>query len=288
MKIIFTTALALIAFAANSIINRLALGEGHIDAASFTAVRLLSGAITLTLLNTAIQRSTNNKTPFTKKATGSWKAGTALFIYALTFSYSYLHLDTGVGALILFGTVQITMILASFIAGKKLRLLEWIGISTAFLGFIYLIFPQLSTPSFTGLVLMTIAGISWAGYTLMGRESTHPLQDTAYNFLRALPLVVVLLAVTFQTAHIRSQGIWLAILSGSLASGLGYAIWYHALKSLTATRAAVVQLLVPIFAAAGGFIFIQEAITSRLLLSSLFILGGILLVVMGKEKNSTT
>ena len=287
MKGIFTTTLALIAFAANSIINRLALGEECIDAASFTTIRLLSGIVVLTSLITIIQFKTNNK-PSIKKTTGSWKASTALFIYALTFSYAYLHLDTGVGALILFGTVQITMILASFIAGKKLRLLEWIGISTAFLGFIYLVFPQLNTPSFVGLVLMTIAGISWASYTLMGKGSTHPLQDTAHNFLRTLPLILILLACSFQTAHISMKGVWLAILSGGLASGLGYAIWYHALKSLTATRAAVVQLFVPIFAALGGFIFIHEAITSRLLLSSLLVLGGILLVVMSKGKASTT
>ena len=206
-----------------------------------------------------------------------------LFLYAITFSYAYISLETGIGALILFGSVQVTMILVNLASGNKLHYAEWVGVVVAFSGFVYLLAPGLTTPSFLGFVLMTVAGIAWGFYTLAGRGSQNPLSDTAYNFVRTLPFVVVLLLATLQTAHLSVQGVVLAVLSGGVTSGFGYAIWYLALAGLSATRAAVVQLLVPVIAAFGGVLFANEMITLRLTLASLMILGGILVVVLGRS-----
>jgi drug/metabolite transporter (DMT)-like permease len=205
-----------------------------------------------------------------------------LFTYAITFSYAYITLDTGTGALILFGAVQITMILLSLIRGNRLHLIEWLGVTLAFGGFVYLVLPGVSTPSLLGFVLMTIAGMAWGLYTLKGRGSAAPLMDTAYNFIRTLPLVGIVLLLSVQHANYSTKGIVLAILSGSIASGIGYTIWYIALDGLTATQAAVVQLFVPVIAALGGVLFVAEPITLRLSLAGLMILGGILLVVLGR------
>ena len=267
--------LALIAFAANSVLCRLALGNNSIDAASFTAIRLLSGVLVLLII-----LRISNKNNFSTK--GSWFSSIMLFLYAITFSYAYITLDTGTGALILFGSVQITMIMLSVFSGNKLHIAEWAGISIAFTGLVYLVLPGVSTPSFTGFLLMTVAGIAWGIYTLIGRGSTNPLADTAYNFLRTTPFVLILVAITIYNAHYSLDGIILAILSGAIASGMGYTIWYIALGGLTATQAAVVQLSVPVIAAFGGIIFVSEAITLRLTLSASAILGGILLVILGR------
>lgn len=277
VKTLILTILALIAFAANSVLCRLALGENAIDAASFTVIRLFSGALVLL----AILNIRNHKTSFPSK--GSWFSSCMLFLYAITFSFAYITLDTGTGALILFGSVQITMILLSVISGNRLHITEWLGVSVAFAGFVYLILPGISAPSLTGFMLMAIAGIAWGIYTLKGKGSKNPLSDTTYNFLRTTPVVIVLLIITIHNAHYSSDGILLAILSGSIASGIGYTVWYLALGGLTATQAAVVQLSVPVIAAFGGVIFISEAITLRLTLSALLILGGILLVVLGRN-----
>jgi drug/metabolite transporter (DMT)-like permease len=276
VKTILFTGLALIAFAANSVMCRLALGEKAIDASSFTVIRLLSGAIVLL----AIIRISSNKTGSSTK--GSWSAGLMLFLYAITFSFAYNTLDTGTGALILFGSVQITMILLSFISGTRLHTTEWAGAAIAFMGFVYLILPGVTTPSAIGFLLMSVAGMAWGIYTLKGRGSKNPLMDTAYNFLRTIPLVIILAIVAIKNAHCSSEGIWLAVLSGGIASGIGYAIWYIALGGLSAMQAAVVQLLVPVIAALGGVIFVSEAVTLRLTVSATMILGGILMMVLGK------
>ncbi len=276
VKTILFTGLALIAFAANSVLCRLALGAQAIDASSFTIIRLLSGAIVLL----AIMSINRNKTRSPMK--GSWSASLMLFLYAITFSFAYITLDTGTGALILFGSVQITMILLSVISGNRLHITEWAGVAVAFAGFVYLILPGVTTPSVSGFLLMTIAGIAWGIYTLKGRGSKSPLMDTAYNFLRTLPFVIVLLIVTIKNANYSSEGILLAILSGGIASGIGYTIWYSALGGLSVTQAAVLQLSVPVIAALGGIIFVSEAITLRLTVSASMILGGILLVVLGR------
>jgi drug/metabolite transporter (DMT)-like permease len=276
VKIIILTGLALIAFAANSVLCRLALGERTIDASSFTVIRLLSGAMVLLAI---ISIKSNKTDSFTK---GSWSAGLLLFLYAITFSFAYITLDTGTGALILFGSVQITMILLSLISGDRLHITEWAGVTIAFIGFVYLILPGVTTPSAIGFLLMIVAGIAWGIYTLKGRSSDDPLMDTAYNFLRTLPLVIILAIITVKNAHYSYQGVLLAVLSGGITSGIGYAIWYIALGGLSATQAAVVQLLVPVIAAFGGIIFVSEAVTIRLTVSATMILGGILMVVLGR------
>ncbi|TQV82661.1 DMT family transporter [Exilibacterium tricleocarpae] len=277
LKIVLCTTLALLAFAGNSILCRLALGTGTIDAASFTTIRLLSGIVVLAAI-LQITKAGNEQI-----SKGSWRASFMLFLYAATFSFAYISLDTGTGALILFGSVQITMILASLISGNKLHYSEWIGMLTAFCGFVYLIMPGLATPSLMGFILMTVAGIAWGIYTLAGRGSKNPLSDTAHNFLRTLPFVAILVAATFQYANLSREGILLAVLSGGIASGLGYAVWYIALGGLLVTQAAVVQLIVPVIAAVGGVLFANEVISLRLLLSSIMILGGILTVILGKH-----
>ena len=276
VKIIILTGLALIAFAANSVLCRLALGERTIDASSFTVIRLLSGAMVLLAI---ISIKSNKTDSFTK---GSWSAGLLLFLYAIAFSFAYITLDTGTGALILFGSVQITMILLSLISGDRLHITEWAGVTIAFIGFVYLILPGVTTPSAIGFLLMIVAGIAWGIYTLKGRSSDDPLMDTAYNFLRTLPLVIILAIITVKNAHYSYQGVLLAVLSGGITSGIGYAIWYIALGGLSATQAAVVQLLVPVIAAFGGIIFVSEAVTIRLTVSATMILGGILMVVLGR------
>ncbi len=277
MKIVLCTIFALIAFAGNSVLCRLALGENTIDAASFTAIRMLSGIIVLLVLLKLTQTSN------ARISKGSWKASFFLFLYALAFSFAYISLETGVGALILFGSVQITMILSSVISGNKLHFIEWSGALIAFSGFVYLVMPDLTSPTFTGFVLMAVAGIAWGFYTLAGKGSQNPMSDTTYNFLRTLPLVIILIAVTFQHSALTQKGILLAALSGGVTSGIGYAIWYTALGGLSALQAAVVQLLVPVIAAAGGVLFSDEIVSLRLLLSSALILGGIGIVILAKH-----
>lgn len=276
IKTITFTVLALVAFAANSVLGRLALGEKTIDAANFTTIRLLSGAIVLLVILQFSGKKNNSSTK------GSWLAAIMLFLYAAPFSFAYITLDTGTGALILFGAVQITMILLSLISGNKLHVTEWMGVTIAFIGFVYLVLPGVSTPSVIGFSLMTLAGVAWGIYTLKGRGSVNPLADTAYNFARTIPLVIILTVITYQTAHVSSKGILLAILSGGITSGIGYTVWYTALGGLSVTQAAVVQLSVPVIAALGGVIFVSEKISLRLTLSALLILGGILMVILGR------
>jgi len=276
-KVFLYTSIALIAFAGNSVLCRLALGDEAIDAASFTSIRLLSGIVVLLAIFGFMNRGKTNI------AKGSWKGAFFLFAYAITFSYGYITLETGIGALVLFGSVQISIILINMFKGNKLHAMEWLGTFVAFAGFVYLIFPSLATPSAVGFGLMTMAGVAWGFYTLAGKGSNNPLGDTTYNFLRTLPFVLILVLFTFNDASLSTEGIWLAILSGSLASGIGYAIWYVALGSLSAIQAAVVQLLVPVIAAVGGVVFASEEITMRLVIASIVVLGGIMIVILGKQ-----
>jgi drug/metabolite transporter (DMT)-like permease len=278
IKTILFTGLALIAFAANSVLCRLALGGSAIDASTFTIVRLLSGVIVLTVILN-ISKINSNSSPSTK---GSWPASIALFLYAFTFSFAYVTLETATGALILFGSVQITMILLTIFSGNRLHISEWVGMAIAFAGFVYLVLPGVTTPSVIGFFLMTVSGIAWGVYTLKGRGSKSPIMDTAYNFLRTLPCVIILAIITMKYAHYSAEGILLAALSGGIASGIGYMIWYIALSGLSVTQAAVLQLLVPVIAAFGGIIFVSESISLRLAVSSTMILGGILMVVLGR------
>lgn len=269
------TGFALVAFAANSVLCRLALGEASIDAASFSTIRLVSGAAMVWLIAAVFRerRSSNSG--------GNWASATMLFLYAVAFSFAYVSLSTGTGAVILFGAVQATMILAALWSGDRPHLLEWGGLVVALVGLVFLVFPGLTAPSLTGSSLMAVAGICWGIYSLQGRGALDPLVDTAHNFVRSLPLVFGVSLVTFRNIHVSAEGALLAVLSGALASGVGYVVWYTALRGLTATRAATVQLSVPVLAAVGGVIFLSEEITMRLLLSAVMILGGVCFAVVG-------
>jgi drug/metabolite transporter (DMT)-like permease len=268
------TGLALLAFAANSVLCRLALGRASIDAASFSTLRLVSGAVALMLI-VAVSRK---QSPLDLR--GNWASAALLFLYAVPFSFAYVSLSTGTGALILFGAVQATMILAGLGSGERPHYLEWAGLSLALFGLVYLVFPGLTAPSPTGSALMTVAGISWGVYSLRGRGVMDPLAETTSSFVCSLPLVAGVSVVALRDLHVSGQGVLLAILSGALASGVGYVVWYAALGGLTATRAATVQLSVPILAAAGGVIFLSETVSMRLVLAAGMILGGVGLAVV--------
>ena len=272
------TVVALIALAANSVLCRWALGDKAIDAPSFAAIRLLTGAAVLFAFFIKAPARAGSST------SGGWPAAFALFIYAVTFSFAYNTLTTGTGALILFGAVQITMIVYAMVSGNKLLPLEWAGVLVAFGGFVYLVLPGLATPSFQGAVLMTAAGIAWGAYTLYGRNSGNPAAATAANFLRCVPLAVIMIALTARGAEITLRGLMLAMISGGVTSGLGYIVWYRVLKGLTVTRAAVLQLSVPLIAAMGGVIFVSESVTTHLMISAVLILGGILVVVLARQQ----
>jgi drug/metabolite transporter (DMT)-like permease len=274
VKTTIYTILALMAFAANSVICRLALKDGAIDPGMFTSIRLSSGAIVLILL---VFMSKERRQ---EKSKGSWISAGMLFLYAAAFSYAYVSLETGIGALIIFGVVQITMITSSFISGYRMNGLEWLGIFLALGGFLYLLLPGASAPSLSGFILMTLSGIGWGIYSLRGKNSKHPLVDTAYNFLRALPFLILLFYFLAQESNYSTKGILLALLSGIVTSGIGYTIWYAALKGLNSIQASIVQLLVPVLATIGGVIFVGELISFRLMAASLMILGGILLLII--------
>lgn len=272
------TILALIAFAANSILCRIALHDELIDPASFTSIRLISGAIALLMLFYI------SKPRHQSSSKGSWTSGVILFLYAVTFSFAYISLDTGTGALIAFAMVQITMITSALFQGEKMTSAEWIGVILAFSGLVYLVLPGVSAPSQTGLLLMIISGTAWGLYTLRGKSSQNPLGDTAFNFLRALPFVIILLLFSIDNVKAEPQGIILAVVSGALTSGIGYTIWYMALKGLSAFQASIVQLIVPVIAAAGGVVFLAEIISSRLIFASLLILGGLAIAILKRKK----
>jgi len=277
MKTILYTCSALIAFAMNSILCRLALGTEAIDAASFTVIRLISGAVTLVTISLFFSKKESE----TKG--GNWLSAFFLFAYAICFSFAYINLTTGTGALILFGTVQATMIIVALQSGERPKLLEWIGLFFALGGLVYLVFPGLTAPPLASSLFMFAAGVSWGFYTLSGKGSTNPLKETTENFIRAVPMIILAsLPFIFQT-NLSVRGVLLAVLSGSIASGIGYSVWYGALKFHTATRAAILQLSVPVLSAIGGVIFLSETVSIRLLLATVFILGGIAMAILGRK-----
>jgi drug/metabolite transporter (DMT)-like permease len=273
------TSLAMVAFASNSLLNRLALGGESIDAVSYTAVRLIAGALTLWLIS-SLQR--NSAEP---KVRGNWISAVMLFLYAITFSFAYLSLRAGTGALILFGTVQVTMILSALRSGERPQPLEWMGLLLALGGLVYLVLPGLEAPSPLGSAFMMLAGMAWGIYSLRGRGSSSPLADTIGNFLRAVPFILAILIISLDGVQLSQTGILLAVLSGALASGVGYVIWYAALAGLSATRAAIVQLSVPVLAAWGGVVLLAEDVSLRLILAAALILGGIALAIAGRRKS---
>jgi len=279
MRNFVLTGSALFAFAANSVLCRMALGGETIDAVSFATIRLSSGALTLLLIVLASSGWRRIKTE------GSWMSSAVLFLYALPFSLAYVSLDAGTGALILFAAVQITMIGVALSGGDRPHQLEWIGLVMALGGLAYLLLPGISAPPLGAASLMVIAGMSWGVYSLRGRNSDSPLADTASNFLRCVPAALAASAILANHISLTSRGTVLAIISGAIASGLGYVIWYAALRGMTATRAATVQLSVPVIAAVGGIVFLAESPTIRLALSSALILSGIGLAIAGSQSD---
>jgi drug/metabolite transporter (DMT)-like permease len=278
LRIPLLTVLAMVAFAANSILCRLALKNTEIDAATFTTIRLATGALALYLL-VGLRR---NRAP----AQGGWMSAVALFAYAIAFSFAYVSLSAATGALLLFGAVQATMIFAGLRGGERLSLVQCAGLLLAIAGLTGLVLPGLSAPPILGSVLMVAAGIAWGIYSLRGRGVTDPASATAANFARAAPLALVASAATFPWAHYDGWGAALAVMSGVFASGMGYVIWYAALPGLTATRASAVQLSVPAIAATGGVLLLDETLSLRLVLASTAILGGIALVIADRTRKA--
>jgi drug/metabolite transporter (DMT)-like permease len=268
------TAVAMLAFAANSLLCRLALQHDRIDPASFGAIRLIAGALVLA----CVMRS-RRQAPASGGWRKQWPSAVLLFAYVALFSFAYVSLAAGTGALILFGAVQLTMLGAGLLAGERFTPAGWMGLVLALTGLAVLLLPGAAAPSLHGAVLMAGAGVAWGGYSLRGRGAADPLAATAASFVRAAPLGVLLALAFAAHAHADARGVGLAVVSGALSSGLGYVVWYAALRRLTAMRAAAVQLSVPIIAAFGGVLLLGEALTLRLGLASLAILGGIALVL---------
>jgi drug/metabolite transporter (DMT)-like permease len=274
-RVFLFTALAMIAFAGNSLLCRQALKHTSIDATSFTLIRIVSGALCLWVI---VQL---RKGSWVKA--GSWLSALALVAYAALFSFAYLRLTAGTGALLLFGAVQATMIFWALKKGEQFRLVQTAGLILALGGLIALVFPGLSAPPLGAALLMLGAGIAWGVYSLRGKRGGDPLRATAGNFLRAVPMAVLLSVVMLRSANLDGAGIGYAIASGALASGIGYAIWYTALPALKASGAATVQLSVPVLAAAGGIAFLGESLTLRFVIASIAVLGGIALVLLERR-----
>lgn len=274
------TVASLVAFAGNSLLCRQALATDAIDPASFTSVRLISAALALQLLLWIRALVASSDKEAATATHGSWRAAAALFGYAICFSFAYVAQPAGTGALLLFGAVQTTMIVFALLEGEHLSFLQWVGLAVAIGGILVLVAPGIGMPSPISALVMIVAGACWAAYTLLGRGERDPLGSTASNFVRTLPLTVAasLLALALgqgSPSSISTEGVVLASISGAITSGLGYTLWYAALPGLTVTRAATVQLSVPVIAALGGVWLLDETVTGRLVLASLTILGGI-------------
>ena len=278
LHLLMLTALALTAFAANSILARLALTETGIDPVSFTTLRIVSGAVILWLM--VCWR------PGTTQANSSWLPALALLAYALAFSLAYLSLTAATGALVLFGSVQITMIGWVITRGESLSSRQWAGFLLAAGGLVWLLLPGLAAPPLGGAALMMAAGVAWGIYTLMAKGTGDAVQTTATNFIRASLPALAVSAIFINWARIDLPGALLAVASGALASGLGYVIWYAALKHLQTSTAAVSQLTVPVITGILGIVLLAEPLTPRLILSGLAILTGIALVTLFQAKRT--
>jgi drug/metabolite transporter (DMT)-like permease len=303
LKIFLYTTFALVAFAFNSILCRLALRSEEADASGFTLVRLVSGAVALIVISYVVSKDGNlsgsegvsdaantqakNTLPtgcvsaFENR--GSWLSAFCLFAYAICFSFAYLGLTTATGALILFGSVQMTMIFVALFKGEPPGVLEWLGLVVALGGLVYLVFPGLQSPPLTSSLLMAAAGAAWGFYTLRGKGSSDPLADTTGNFVRSIPMAAAVALIFLSQIQLSTRGIALAVISGAVTSGVGYTVWYAALKFHTSTRAAVLQLAVPVIAAVGGVVFLSETASSRLVIAAALILSGIALTIVGRK-----
>lgn len=270
------TFLTLLAFSANPVLCRAALRDTDIDPASFTLIRLVAGAATLWLILTLRGQS--------YAGARNWNGAILLFLYAGTLSYAYVWMDAGIGTLLLFGAVQGTMISAGIAQGERLSPRQVIGVGVAVLGLLVLLAPGATAPTWHGAVLMVISGLAWGIYSLMGRRGSRPLATTATNFLKASVLAGVLSLLTVKWAAWDLHGAAYALASGSLSSGIGYAIWYSILPGLRATHAAIVQLSVPAITAMAGIVLLGESLTLRLVSSSIAILGGVALVFVNRGR----
>ena len=290
----------MIAFASNSLLCRVALKQTSIDAATFTFVRIFSGALALWLIMQVRRKLIVDRTasPLVESSSGSshvtrhsslwqwgtWPSALALFVYAAAFSFAYLDLSAGTGALLLFGAVQATMILWGFRKGERLDGIQIAGFVIAITGLVVLVFPGLSAPPLIGSILMLGAGVAWGIYSLRGKSAGDAIAATAGNFLRAVPFAAAVSLAFLAWATVDPIGIGYAIISGAITSGLGYVIWYSALPGLKSASAATVQLSVPVLAATGGILLLGEPITLRFILASIAVLGGIALVVLEKNR----
>jgi len=298
-RLFILTSLAMIAFASNSLLCRLALKHTTIDAATFTFIRILSGAVALWLILVLGTRLRTEKTtsllydgasgsPRVTRhlplKSGNWLSALALFVYAAAFSFAYVDLSVGTGALLLFGAVQASMIIWGFRKGERLDAIQVVGFVAAVIGLVVLVFPGLSAPPLIASILMLTAGVAWGVYSLRGKGVQNPASVTTGNFVRAVPFSAVVWIIFIPWTHVDSAGVSYAVISGAIASGLGYVIWYSVLPSLKATSAATVQLSVPVLAAAAGILLLGEPLTLRYLLASVAILGGIALVVLEKNR----
>ena len=275
LRVAALTATAMLAFAANSLLCRLALAGGRIDPASFSAVRVVAGALALGLIFSLQRR----RSPI---MAAEWRSVAALTAYLVFFGFAYVSLRTGVGALILFGAVQLTMFAAALRGGERLSAAAWGGLALALGGLVYLASPGLAAPDQLGAALMAVAGVAWGAYSLYGRKAADPLAATTANFIYATPVVLIAALVFAARLHVTPGGAALAGASGALASGCGYAIWYAALRGLTPARAATVQLSVPAIAALGAVVLLAEPLTPRLVIASALTLGGVFLALRSR------
>ena len=274
------TAVTMCAFAANSVLARIALGSHLADPAGFSTLRLASGAAVLWLIVT-VRKGAPHRRP-----SGSWLSGFWLFLYAIGFSFAYVSLPAGTGALILFAAVQVTMILSGLARGESPTRLQWFGLAVAMGGLIVLVAPGLTAPSPVGSALMAAAGASWGLYSVRGRGVSNPVAATAGNFARSVPLVLVVAAFAFRSIAVTPAGLLLAVVSGAVASGLGYVLWYAAMRGLTTTQASIVQLSVPVLAAVAGVVLLSEELTTRLVLAGAAFLGGVAVAVVSRYRRA--
>jgi drug/metabolite transporter (DMT)-like permease len=275
------TAAALAGFAANSLLCRMALRPRLVDAATFTSIRIVSGALALVLIGTV---SSRDRAGASLLKAGSVGSAAALFAYAAAFSFAYLRIGAGVGALLLFGAVQATMLAGAVRAGERLGTAEWVGLLAALGGLVAMMLPGLSAPDPAGAALMILAGVAWGIYSLRGRGAVRPLAATASNFVRAVPFTLALSLAAPGPSHLGERGALLAAASGAITSGVGYSLWYAALRGLTSAQAAVLQLAVPVLAAAGAVALLGESLTPRLAWCGTVILGGVALAILGRGK----
>lgn len=311
MKAALYTITALIAFAANSLLCRMALADGAIDAWNFTAIRLLSGAACLGLImmaqahylrrnslkRTSLKQNSLKRTALKQTGNfdsavltdkGDWLSAISLVVYALCFSVAYQALDTGTGALILFAVVQLTMIGWGIYNKEPLNRIQWLALLIALIGFFYLMLPSAATPSLSGALMMAISGSAWGIYSIRGKTCVSPLRTTGFNFLRSLVAVPILALIGMSyLSTISMTGVMLAVASGAIASGIGYSMWYVAMPLLKTTQSAVVQLCVPVLAALMGVVFLSEQLTLEFIIASSVILSAVLVFVLNKKQEKT-